>query len=330
MAFYLCTYAIRLIFFLSGSMTYGIYYTKQPVWDRYFDCDTIEAALIEGKIVSISFLKKSSNRERAVFLVMLSNGLKAVFKQRDSLLNYAEVFAYKINRYLDQKLVPPTVIKTIDGKEGSLQLFVESSYFFSSGFDTLSKKNKSDYILFSYIFGRSDWNKRRNIIIQKNNGRAMIAAIDNERIGMVQKGMYGYGLFLRQHQFILPTKDRFSFTAPVVFDKKLFKQLCLDKKIACIRKKSQNSYVVICDNGLWTRGNDSQYAISYVSYYCLSTIEKYRKLDAELLKNLWNINCFYDAFKDHVDELIKEILIRRNQVLVAIDAGQMQQCRHIS
>lgn len=37
----------------------------------------------------------------------------------------AEVAAYRLNRYLGLDLVPPTVARTLDGEEGSLQLWVE-------------------------------------------------------------------------------------------------------------------------------------------------------------------------------------------------------------
>ncbi len=316
---------MRLLFFLSISIVHA----KQPAWKNLLYNNTIEKTLLEGRIESFFPLKKSSHPERTVFLVIFANGLKAIFKQRDIFLNQAEVVAYKISNYLNQQLVPPTVIRKIEGKEGSLQLFVESSYCLRSGFNKLNKKNSSDYLLFSYIFGRSDWNKKRNIIIQKNNGRTMIVAIDNERIGMIQKGIYGYGLFLKQHQFTKKTDDKFSFIAPASFNKKIFKELLLDKKFTYIRKKSQNSYITIYDNSLWTRGNNTKYALSYTPHYALSTIEKYRQLDSEILKKIWGAHSFYDNHKEYVDELIKEILIRRDQVLAAVNSNQMRPLKKI-
>ncbi len=75
----------------------------------------------------------------ASYLVTLQSGLKAVYKpinaERPNMI-HREVAAFKISHLMRLDIVPPTVLRTIRGVEGSFQLFMETTYRL--------KKNKSN------------------------------------------------------------------------------------------------------------------------------------------------------------------------------------------
>src|SRR5262249_7471451 len=138
----------------------------QPSWNDRLDLQAIEDRLQNEQIAdtqSISrYLAKAGKSPKAsheLLLVGLERGLKAVFKTGE--YHYAEVAAYRASKALDQRLVPPTVIRTINGKQGSLQFLVESPVDLrkahgSEHFKKVSAKDKSDMMLFYFVFGQWD------------------------------------------------------------------------------------------------------------------------------------------------------------------------------
>jgi hypothetical protein len=61
------------------------------------------------------------------YFITFENGLRAIFKTEEKPWGiYGEVAAYRVSEALGFYRVPPTVLRTIDGKIGSLQLFVET------------------------------------------------------------------------------------------------------------------------------------------------------------------------------------------------------------
>src|SRR5437899_2811252 len=65
--------------------------------------------------------------EGKVYFVTLNDSTKAVFKDLSDSLDdaYAEVAAFKASQFLGFPNVPPTAIRTINDKLGTLQLYIE-------------------------------------------------------------------------------------------------------------------------------------------------------------------------------------------------------------
>ncbi len=159
----------------------------QPDWDDQLDFEEIERRLQTEAIVERrdirSFLKKSHKGVRALHapdIVVLESGLKAVFKKANAC--YGEIAAYKAAKALGLRLVPPTVLRKIDGKVGSLQFYVASKidllHQSHSIYHKLSEKDLSDQKVFEYIFNRWDTHSG-NQIISENKGKYTLALIDN-------------------------------------------------------------------------------------------------------------------------------------------------------
>lgn len=142
--------------------------------------------LTHGKVINKkSFLRMS--------IVDLDNGLEGVFKSEDQIgLNAAkqEVAAYSLSKYLNFDLVPPTVLRNIDGLEGSLQKYVSNPIDLSSGSPAnpliylkggFDKRDNTDFLklaLFDFIL----WSTDRHINLSVGNLilRDKLYAIDNE------------------------------------------------------------------------------------------------------------------------------------------------------
>lgn len=209
--------------------------TQQPTWDDTLDFQYIEEQLITQPIIELKEMRnylseqgKKARYTKKVYLATLANGLKAVFKPESELrFSYGEVAAYKASVWLGQRLVPPTVLKTYQGKEGilqgSLQFFVESPFDLLKrrdnklAFSLLSEKEKSDMYLFCFIFGQWD-NHAGNQIIAYNNEKAKLALIDNAVVITWSKTRYGQHSFIRQIGF----EPNFSYTGVFPFEEESF------------------------------------------------------------------------------------------------------------
>lgn len=160
---------------------------SQPDWNEKLDFEEIERRLQNEKIVERknmrSFLKKSHKGIRALHapdIVVLESGLKAVFKEENAC--YGELAAYRASKALGLRLVPPTVLRTIHGRKGSLQFYVASKIdllHHSKGiYHKLNDKDVTDRKIFEYVFNRWDTHSG-NQIIAENKGEYNIALIDN-------------------------------------------------------------------------------------------------------------------------------------------------------
>jgi len=100
-----------------------------------------------------------------VFLVTLKNGIKAVFQslplddQGDAI---TEVAAYQASRALGFPHIPPTVLREIDSRKGSLQLFVDTPIDllgdgeFKKAFSNFSKEDIDNLLIFYFVLGQWD------------------------------------------------------------------------------------------------------------------------------------------------------------------------------
>jgi len=136
------------------------------------------------------YIKEGSTE---VYIVTFASGLKAVFKpdpqywvvsskKENSYLSnsHAEAAAYTFARILGMNLVPATVLRSIDGKTGSLQVFVDGQIFVEGVLGLNMPNGRSltqqavDLMAFDYLIRNSDRNEK-NMLVADNQ----LWAIDN-------------------------------------------------------------------------------------------------------------------------------------------------------
>jgi hypothetical protein len=141
----------------------------------------------------IGFPRYLAQGSTEVYLVNLASGLKAIFKPDpqhwvvDSknankyLSNsHAEVAAYQLSHALGLHLVPPTVLRQVDGKTGSLQVFVQGEQLVPALFAEFGGRTQglieqaSDLLAFDYLIRNPD-RGQLNIIVYD----LFLWAIDN-------------------------------------------------------------------------------------------------------------------------------------------------------
>ena len=132
--------------------------------------------------------------EGNIYLLFFENGVKAIFKPNRPLVNQASALrAYHFSQLLDLNLVPPTVIRTIDGKRGIVQLFIEGETGDNYDLDRLSAFQKSDIYLFHVILGELDPSTNDIVIGQNCKSPALIDNEGNiEWLSIVQRGDFPY------------------------------------------------------------------------------------------------------------------------------------------
>ena len=130
------------------------------------------------------------------FILVFENNMKAVFKPNRSLLNQASALrAYHFSQLLEFKLVSPTVMRTINGKRGIVQLFIENAS------DKDKEKNLKqlpsrlkNYIYFFYVLIGEINVSPSQILFDKNCNQP--ALIDNEKnieaFSVIQYGDFPY------------------------------------------------------------------------------------------------------------------------------------------
>lgn len=127
------------VFALSITLTAGIFAQAEPsatdlqkqIWagqcpsDCVFEKNQLQMQLLESPIVQV---KDISDRgvpypKKAIF----ASGMRAMLKVEESYfaIQKSEVLAYRIDQLFQFNLVPTTVLRNVDGKLSSLQLFVE-------------------------------------------------------------------------------------------------------------------------------------------------------------------------------------------------------------
>lgn len=113
----------------------------------------------------------------AVFVLFFKNDLKGVFKpNRESSQTYSSVMAYRFSQFMEWNLIPPTVIRTIEGEKGSIQLFVDKKKFDKKSLSPIQKSN-----IFIHYFVTGDFDVKENhILLGKNCGKP--ALIDNDKL----------------------------------------------------------------------------------------------------------------------------------------------------
>ena len=299
--------------------------------------DTIEKCLKSEPVVDVvslsSYLKKKGTQvtpTHHIQLITLENDIQGVFKTGN--YHYAEVAAYRLSKILGLNLVPPTVFRSINGVQGSLQLYIDAPDLASVSdrhkmFKRVGTKAVSDMKVFYYVAGQWDTHAG-NQIITKDDGNALWL-IDNSGILHRSYSRYGGETFIEKGEnFDLPsdTGDTFPFDKVISvkgdYNKLLpiFSPYLSKGHIRGLSKHTKLAYA-IWNHTLWLkRETDGPHRVSRITkrYYTL-TLEALRGLSKEDLEQVWSEWLCIEP--EHGDELIRLILERRDEILVAAQSG---------
>ncbi|HUX78550.1 MAG TPA: hypothetical protein VMW10_02210 [Alphaproteobacteria bacterium] len=268
-----------------------------------------------------------------VYFVELDNGLKAVFKSlpKDDLGDaYAEVAAYVASISLGFPNIPPTVMTTINGMKGSLQLFVETDIdaldpgIYKSALKEAPVNDVANLHLFYFVFGQWD-SGPHNILIFKDQEKTYLIAIDNSGIRNHQHVKYGSLPFVRiLYSDKLQTND---WDKPFPFEKaKTIENPTTEKMRKAFGNTLPESYYqsfksyglplryVTYRNSLWRQyhAGDEEFVMSFPNRLPNQTRKALEGLNLPMLKKIF-------ACAKNADFLtpsyLKAILERRDQVL---------------
>lgn len=309
----------------------------QPSWDDRLNMAAIETRLQDEEVANTqkinTFLKKQGKVTKggsSMLFVMLESGLKAVFKP--GLYQYAEVAAYRASKMLGMRLVPPTVFRTINGEQGSLQFLVQSPLDlkkmpnFNEIFKKVSPKDMSDMHIFYFVFGQWD-SHRGNQIISIHGNKARLALIDNAGILHRSYTQYGDYSFIEKGISSAPTSecttsfpyDKAKTVSAKSFNalKKVLSPYITDEAIRrLVARGVPITYCIWCDT-LWMKmyTRSAHIRPSATKHYYASTLKAYEKLDETMLREIWAEWLKED--KAHAEQLIALTLERRDQLLKA-------------
>jgi|GEM_PF-1847452 hypothetical protein len=130
----------------------------------------------------------------------------AVFKPRDGEVDFSRGFghkqgtlylreraAYLVDRFLGFNLVPPTTIREVDGRVGSVQQFIPDTQELCEISHTDCAAHDSDFgrlMLFDYLVWNADRNERNLLVSKTPEGKRSIHAIDNSLTFDGQASLY--------------------------------------------------------------------------------------------------------------------------------------------
>ena len=268
------------------------------------------------------------------FLLFLDNDLKAVFKP-DRFHNQRQgaVMAYKFSQFMNFKFVPPTVIRTLNGKKGIVRFVIESvSELKEQYIKNLSPVERSDIFVFYFVLGERDAN-RYNVLFEISSGKPVL--VDNETNTTVS--FIPYGDFPFRSSGI--KGGELTITSPEEYAKFPLEQVkktnsnsltelksmlsdMLDSEFEgyfipwCFNRRAYlhdgNLYFVRWNNAYWIRHNMIYYKEIFKDLlphiFSKKTIEQLKKLDYQVLKSF---------LPDYAikDSIIFAILYRRDVLL---------------
>lgn len=318
-----------------------LWQVKQPRWDEYLDFEKIETALANEKIIDIKKIKdyfsdsKKIDADNDVYIVLLENNLKAIFKPNEDWP--AEIAAYQANKFMNYRLVPPTVMRIINDQKGSLQFFVESDIDLLESddicekcFSNLYPKVVSDMKLFYFIFGQWDMHPG-NQIIQINNNKYYLALIDNA--GLINKQQIRYGDFAficrsydnnRNDDFTIdfPFNSFSVLNNPTIEEiQEAFGNFLSESVITQMWDRYTHIVYCIWRNALWIKFYNGHNFLkpNYTKNYYQATIDAYKKLDRTALEKIWAIGLAQD--ENLIKQLINLTLERKEQLLKSVSGN---------
>ena len=320
-------------------------FQNPELWEDATISSKIVTELKESKILSekdmhavLEIDHKKSDFEGEVRVVELENGLKGVFKacatkkEEDMKDAYAEVAAYQASIKLGFPYVPPTVIREIAKKKGSLQLFVKTTIDpssednFQKAWEELNEEEKTNLKVFYFVFGQWDTGPH-NSLIWRQDRKIHLIAIDNSGIGNQQYVKYGQLPFVRTiYNDALETDDwhkDFPFEeAQIIEDptlenlRKVFGKRLPDSFYSSFKGYAHPFRYVIYKNSIWRQFhyNDTQERfinVGVLNDFSDKTKEKLRLLNLSVLHEIFTV----EGKVRFSDEHLRAILERRDQIL---------------
>ena len=309
---------LQSLFFSLGSVT-----TKSV---------STQERLVHGNVTSIQPMKeylkkqgKTSDFYNEVYVVTLDDSMKAVFKPDvEENEMYGEIAAYKASEFTALHRVPPTVKRVINGKKGSLQVFVDSSMVnnFDQMYSKVPEYQCADCEAFQFVFGKWDRGPDNYLFVQKQDGTNDLILIDNA--GLVQNQQ----VKITQFPFVRYTycdnhKDSWNDPFPFnkvqevqyndIFNHSDFKSLKLPKTAFKFLKEGNKSLrYVFWRNGLWIQPySGSPYIPKTLSSRFYEILKKLTYKDVE---KIWQM-CPKYWTKKRKKEMIEATLDRRDQLL---------------
>ena len=170
--------------------------SKIPFYE-YYKNQELDKGREMGEIEESSFFisrKRKHYNKKALFVLFYHNGLKAVFKENNKHKKvpyglHKSMTAYDISKFLNLRIVPPTVMRSIDEEWGSVQLFVENIKDYPpEHLDNLNSVQKSNLYLFLFLTGNID-PSYNNILISKTCLLPVVA--DNDSLSPSALIQYG-------------------------------------------------------------------------------------------------------------------------------------------
>lgn len=176
-----------------------------PPWNER----DIEQQLMYGEVRSLismdRFLagrNKIADYTNEVYAAHLPNGAIGVFKPEEHNESWdmgsadAEVAAYRASCQLGFDCVPPTVVRVIQGRRGSMQLYLESEYdscdktHFKYCVQNADTDSLATLKIFDFIFGQ--WDRRlSNIIFLQASDSIRAYGVDNTKVFSAQHSKFG-------------------------------------------------------------------------------------------------------------------------------------------
>lgn len=296
----------------------------QPPWDNRLNFQDITQRLqtepIKKNLPFGDFLKKKGERAKAnnkMLLIELESGLQGVFKPGE--YAYAEVAAYKASCALGLRLVPPTVMRIIDGVSGSLQFYISGPYQAPTEYvQEVRPKMMSDMKVFYYVFGQWDVHSG-NQILSLSRGSLFLGLIDNA--GMLHRlhGIYGERPFIEKgnERKGLPCVASATFPFEHVSSLKGVSENRLYELFGAIIPKqiprlAESGRYVFWQDTLWMEVSRT---VGKIEAFYASTICALKALNTDMLREIWSE--WYAVEPRHAEQLIALTLERRDQLLQA-------------
>ena len=323
---------------------------KKKCWNN-INFKITEKLLLNSPVVKITTLIKYKNKPY-IYLVELTNGLKAVFKpDRPILEQISSLRAYHLSQSLNLKLIPPTVRRKINEKSGVLQLFIEGNQIVSPPIDLTSSQKALTYLFYTIIGDVDDHGNKNNMILGANCKK--LALIDNDRnldnllIIQYRDFYYMRGVTVKNKvlsNFSFSDYLNFPFEKaksidPKFFSLSQFKKLCTSVGINCntLYKEdyieisndlTSSIYYVTFKNNVWFKYNMKPVEFLYKGFSSQAPskkiLKKFKKLKYNHLYSFKNTLRIYfnsselNEVKDLLDIFDKFVIYRKNALLKEI------------
>lgn len=307
------------------------------IWDEVEIVKCLLNEPINNKCLLSDYLNFNENNKHYihdVYIVELSSDISGIFKPitANGLIENTtigkvilETIAYKLSKFLGFPIIPPVVLREIDGELGSLHYFVNDVIHLGAlreedakrFFNKVSKEEWAKIRLFQFIMGQYDCGYENMIYLTTND---TLIPIDYGACYDIQYVEYGTPPFVSMYTHdefeddsiseSFPFKSVRTFSQNEVIDEKdCIQFLSSQLKFRFKRIKDPLKFVI------WKKQLWRQYYYCEPAFvdYCSDTIlDAFSRINYENLKQLFmNDYCCCDR----AEILINGILDRRDQVL---------------